>query len=192
MRTAGIRTRDPVVLDLVVREALPALLRAARAAGLPPDEAEDAVHATVLVFLKRAREFDGRAKAATWMQGILVRKVMEQRRSVRRDEPADDMDAAFERQFDSEGSWVRSPAGPATDLARADVRRVLAACLEELPPRQRDAVTLREVDDVATDDLCKILDVTRNNLGVLLFRARIRLRLCLEHHGIAGSADADM
>lgn len=191
-RTAGIRRRDPAVLDLVVRDALPALLRAARAAGLPPDEAEDAVHATVLVFLKRAAEFDGRAKAATWMQGILARKVMEQRRSARRDEPVDDIDAAFDRQFDDKGAWVRSPVGPATELARADVRRALAACLQLLPPRQRDAFTLREVDVVATDDLCKILGVTPNNLGVLLFRARIRLRQCLEHHGIAGSADADM
>lgn len=190
--TNGIRRRDPAILDAVVRDALPGLLRAARAAALPPDEAEDVVHATVLVFLRRAEEFDGRARASTWMQGILIRKVSEARRAAHREEPADDIDALFEGQFDSDGAWTRSPASPSLDLARADVRRLLAACLEQLPQRQRDAFTLREVDGLDTEDLCKILHVTPNNLGVLLFRSRNRLRQCLEHHGIVGSADADL
>ncbi|NOT09648.1 MAG: sigma-70 family RNA polymerase sigma factor [Gemmatimonadales bacterium] len=190
--TEGIRRGDAVILDAVVRAALPGLLRAARAAGLPPDESEDVVHATLLVFLRRASDFDGRARASTWMHGILIRKVSEARRASHREEPADDIDAMFEQQFDSEGSWVRPPAGPAVDLARADTWRLLAACLERLPQRQRDAFILRETDGIPTEELCKIMSVTPNNLGVLLFRARNRLRHCLEHHGITGSADADV
>lgn len=190
--TAGIRRRDAAILDAVVRDALPGLLRAARAASLPPSEAEDVVHATILIFLRRAEEFDGRARAATWMHGILARKVSEARRAVRREELADDIDELFDRQFDAEGAWTRPPSSPALDLARADVRRLLAGCLEELPQRQRDAFTLREQDGLETEDLCKIMQVNANNLGVLLFRARNRLRRCLGRHGIEGSADADM
>lgn len=190
--TAGIRCRDAAILDAVVRDALPGLLRAARAASLPPSEAEDVVHATILIFLRRAEEFDGRARASTWMHGILIRKVSEARRAVRREELADDIDEMFDRQFDAEGAWTRPPVTPALDLARADVRRLLTACLEELPQRQRDAFTLREQDGLETEDLCKIMQVNANNLGVLLFRARNRLRRCLGRHGIEGSADADM
>ena len=190
--TAGIRCRDVAIIDAVVRDALPGLLRAARAAGIPSEAAEDLVHATVLVFLRRADVFDGRARASTWMQGILARKVFEARRESEREEPIDDIDAAFAKDFDAEGAWMRMPADPASGLARDDVRRVLAACLGHLPPRQRDAFVLREVDGLDTDALCKILQVNTNNLGVLLFRARIRLRACLEQHGIDGSADADM
>jgi RNA polymerase sigma-70 factor, ECF subfamily len=190
--TDGIRRREAAILDAVVRDALPGLLRAARAAGLAPDAAEDVVHSTLLVFLQRAEEFDGRARAATWMHGILIRKVSEVRRSARREEPADDIDAVFEQQFGSHGAWVRPPTGPSLDLARADVRRLLASCLERLPQRHRDAFTLREVDGLGTGELCKILQVTPNNLGVLLFRARNRLRQCLEQHGVAGSIDADL
>jgi RNA polymerase sigma factor (sigma-70 family) len=190
--TAGIRRRDAAVLDAVVRDALPGLLRAARAAGLPPEQAEDAVHAAVLVFLNRAEEFDGRARASTWMQGILARTILAARRSAPREEPADDIDALFDAQFDADGSWVRAPAVPSLDLARSEVRRLLADCLAQLPQRQRDAFSLREVDDLPTDELCKILDVTPNNLGVLLFRARARLRHCLEQHGVTGSADAEL
>ena len=190
--TSGIRLRDAVILDAVVRDALPGLFRAARAAGILSEAIEDIVHASVLVFLRRAEAFDGRARASTWMQGILARKVFEARREAAREEPSDDIDAAFAKNFDSEGAWTRMPADPANLVARDDVRRLLAACLKHLPPRQRDAFLLREVDGLETDALCKILHVNTNNLGVLLFRARIRLRACLEQHGIAGSADADM
>jgi len=194
--THGIRTRDPAVLDAVIRDALPSLLRAARAAGLPPSEAEDAVHAAILVFLRRAHEFDGRARASTWIHGILVRTIMETRRTTARlalrEEPSDDIDATFAAQFDAQGSWLRPPKSPLLDVAREDVRRLLAGCLETLPPRQRDAFVMREVDDLDVATLCKILDVTVNNLGVLLFRARARLRQCLEQHGVTGSDDADM
>ncbi len=190
--TAGIRGRDAAVLEAVIGEALPGLLRAARAAKVPPDAVEDVVQATVLVFLRRAEEFDGRARASTWMQGILARKVLEHRRSARREEAADPIDGEFDRQFDAEGSWIARPQTPGRDVATADVQRALRRCLEELPVRQREAFTLREVDGMDSDALCKILDVTANNLGVLLFRARVRLRACLEQHGIDGSADADL
>ena len=48
------------------------------------------------------------------------------------------------------------------------------------------AFVLREVEDLSTVEICKILDVTRTNLGVLLYRARNRLRECLESKGIKG------
>lgn len=190
--TDGIRRGDANVLDAVVRAALPGLLRAARAAGLTADQVDDVVQATVLVFLERATAFDGRAKASTWMHGILIRKVLEQRRAERRAEPSDEIDVVFDRQFDEHGSWVRAPDQPGAQLAGDEFRRHLAACLDELPRSQRDAFTLREADELPTEDVCKILQVTPNNLGVLLFRARMRLRRCLELHGFSGGADAEL
>ena len=190
--TAGIRRRDPAILEAVVREALPGLLRAARAAAVAPDAVEDLVHATILVFLRRAEDFDGRAQAATWLHGILARKVSESRRAARREEPSDVIDEVFARQFDTAGAWGQQPVSAGREAAQADVRRALAYCLERLPARHREAFVLREVEGVASDALCKLLNVTANNLGVLLFRARVRLRACLEQHGIEGSADADL
>ncbi len=55
-----------------------------------------------------------------------------------------------------------------------------------VPLQQRMAFVLREVEDLSTVEICKILDVTRTNLGVLLYRARNRLRECLESKGIKG------
>lgn len=187
---AAIRRSDPATLEAVVREALPGLLRTAMAAGLSRDRAEDAVQAALLVFIQRAPDFDGRARASTWIHGILVRKIWEERRGVRRDTSHEDIGRLVESRFDADGRWVRPPRGPDEALARGEVRRELTSCLEALPDRQRVAFTLREVEGFETTEVCNILDVTANNLGVLLFRARNGLRECLESKGFEGSSDA--
>ena len=189
-RTAAIQRGDPTVLEAILRDALPGLLRAARAAGLSPDRAEDAVQASVLVFLKRVKEFDGRARVESWLHGILVRKISEERRVLRRDDTRDDIDDVMEARFDQDGNWSRPPQTPSDALAASEVRRLLGGCLEGVPDRQRLAFTLREVEGFETEEICKILDVSANNLGVLLYRARNRLRECLESKGMGGIDDA--
>ena len=66
----------------------------------------------------------------------------------------------------------------------------MGLCLDEVPDRQRLAFVLREVEGFETEEICNILQVSANNLGVLLFRARNRLRECLESKGMKGSEDA--
>jgi len=191
-RTEAIRRRDPEALEAVVRECLPSLMRTARAAGLPRERAEDAVQASLLVFVKRAAEFDGRARASTWIHGILVRKIWEERRGQQKDSVHEEIDAVMERRFDQRGNWTRPPRGPIEALARGELRGHLDSCLEALPDRQRLAFSLREVEGFETAEICKILEVTPNNLGVLLYRARNGLRECLESKGYQGSGDVEV
>ena len=191
-RVAAIQRGDVEVIDQLLRQVLPGLLRAARAAGLAPDRAEDVVQDCVLVFLRRLKDFDGRAQVSTWIHGILVHKIAEERRLRRRDDLREDIDEVMESRFDSHGSWTRPPRGPAGELAISDVGRFLQLCLESVPDRQRLAFVLREVEGFDTEAVCKILEVSPNNLGVLLFRARNRLRECLESKGLQGSDDAHM
>ena len=68
----------------------------------------------------------------------------------------------------------------------------LADCLEQLPDRRRLAFVLREVEQLDTLEICKILDMSPNTLGVLLFRARNALRECMEHKGLHGVSDVEM
>lgn len=188
-RVRAIRRGDPVALEAAVRECLPGLLRTARAAGLSRDRAEDVVQEVLLVFVRRAGDYDGRARVSTWLHGVLVRKLWEQRREEDRS-GTDDIDQVVEQRFRIDGTWVRLPSGPEDALARGELRRELTACLDALPERQRLAFALREVEGFTTEEVCNILDVSANNLGVLLFRARNRLRECLEARGLEGSADA--
>lgn len=191
-RVAAIRAGDREVLEAVVRECLPGLLRSARAAGLDPDAAEDAVQACLVVFIRRAGEFDGRARACTWMHGILLRTVWQARRSAQREAGHESIDEVMEARFASDGTWARPPRGPVEALERGAFRRELSECLAGLPDRQRMAFSLREVEGFETPEVCKILDVTANYLGVLLFRARNHLRECLEGRGFEGSSDVAM
>lgn len=191
-RTEAIRHRDPTALEGVVRECLPALLRTARAAGLDQERAEDAVQDALLVFVRRAHDFDGRARASTWIQGILVRTISQGRRALRRDATRDPIDDVMESRFDETGRWSRPPQGPGEALAVSEVRRHLQDCIDVVPDRQRLVFTLRDVEGFDTDEICKILGVSANNVGVLLFRARNRLRECLESKGVEGSDDAHM
>ena len=191
-RTAAIRRGDSDALGQIVRSALPGLLRTAHAAGLSPDRAEDLVQASLLVFVRRASEFDGRASASTWIHGILLRKIWEERRAQKRDADYDDIDGVVESRFDLNGFWARFPDGPVEQLARGELQEQLQACMATLPDRHRVAFTLREVEGFDTGDVCKILEVSANNLGVILFRARNRLRECLEAKGVSGANDADL
>jgi RNA polymerase sigma-70 factor (ECF subfamily) len=192
LRTAGIRSRDPATLQEVVRENLPYLLRTARGAGLPPDRAEDTVQEVFVTFLARAEEFDGRARVRTWLYGILLKKMSRAFEQVCRVQETDEIDDVIESRFTEDGRWGRPPRGPDAGGDRERVQAWLAECLEDLPDRRRMAFVLREVEELPTEEVCKVLDVSPNNLGVLLFRARNGLRECLESKGLSSRHDADL
>jgi RNA polymerase sigma-70 factor (ECF subfamily) len=191
-RTRRIRARDPDTLQAVVHENLPILLRAARGAGLPPDRAEDAVQETLLTFMMRASDFDGRAKVRTWLYGILLKKMSRAFEGVRRAQETEEIEEVVEARFNQAGRWAVPPRGPGAGGDRLRVRAWLEECLEGLPDRRRMAFVLREVEELATEEVCKVLEVSPNNLGVLLFRARNGLRECLETKGLRGRHDADL
>ncbi len=171
----------------MVRAYLRQLHRAALGAGLEPARADDVVQETFTTFVEKAAQFEGRSHVRTWLFGILYRKIAEARRERQRQRHFDDIDQVFESRFDERGSWSRPPRAADRDLGDREIRRDLSDCLETAPERQRMAFLLREVEGLATTEICKILGVTGTNLGVMLHRLRNRMRECLEARGITGS-----
>ena len=183
---ALIRAGDPAALKLVVQTYLGQIMRAARGMGLDRDAADDVTQATFATFIEKQGAFEGRSHVRTWLFGILYRKVAEARRARQRDGQMDEIDELVEQRFDAGGSWVRPPRPVESTAHDAEIRRHLAACLENLPERQRQAFLLREAEEYGSEEVCNILQISRTNLGVLLFRARNRLRECLESRGVEG------
>ncbi len=181
---ARIRERDAESLAEVDRLYLPQVLRAARGAGLGPQLAEDVAQNTFVTFIEAAPRFEGRSHVRTWLFGILYRKIAEARRQVRRDQEMDDIDEVFEQRFNSAGSWTRPPRPVDAAIYEAEIRQGIESCLDLVPTKQRMAFVLREIEEMDTEEICKILETTRTNLGVLLHRVRNRLRECLEAKGI--------
>ncbi len=187
---ARIRAGDREAIQAVVHAYLGQILRAARAAGLGPERAEDVTQATFATFIEAAPRFEGRSHVRTFLFGILYKKIAEVRREVKRDRQMDVLDDVVEKRFRTDGSWQHPPRPIDLQLHGAEIREAIEVCLEPLPTQQRLAFVLREVEGLTTEEMCKILEVTRTNMGVLLYRARNRLRECLEAKGVRGSEDA--
>ncbi len=181
---ARIRAGDRSAIQAVVETYLPQILRAARGAGLDASRAEDVTQATFTTFIEAAPRFEGRSSVRTWLFGILYNKIAEARRGRDRDRQMDDIDEVFERRFDATGKWSAPPLPVDIDLHNKDVQREIFACLDAAPVRQSLAFVLREVEELSTDEICKILGLTRTNLGVMLYRVRNRVRECLEAKGV--------
>jgi RNA polymerase sigma-70 factor (ECF subfamily) len=169
------------------------LLRIARLQLRDADAAEDVVQDTLVAALEGAQRFAGKSSVKTWLVGILKHKIIDVIRQRMREPVAStlaadaDLDAS-EDFFDATGHWV-SPPAVWCDASRALEQKqffsMMDFCLEKLPPNQGRAFMLREVFELEADEICKTLSITSTNLWVLLYRARLVLRECLEQHGFA-------
>lgn len=178
--TTAVRERDPAVLRAIVEKYLPQILRAARGAGLSPQDAEDVTQETFTTFLEIAPRFEGRSHVRSFLFGILCRKISESRRDFTRQRQCDPIDEAMESSFAANGRWAR-PVAEADALVRIkEIRRFIGECLEISPPAQRMAFYLQEVEGLPRQEICEILGVTVCNLDVMLHRLRNRTRKCLE------------
>jgi RNA polymerase sigma-70 factor (ECF subfamily) len=180
---ARLRARDPEALASAVQDHARALYRAARGMGFQETEAEDLIQDVFTTFLETLDRFEGRSQVRTWLFGILHRKVLERRREQYREQQHDPIDEVFESRFDARGKWVRPPEDLHRALESKEIGAALAGCLEGLPAAQREVFVLREMEGLETDEICKILCVTVTNMGVLMHRARNRLRECIEAKG---------
>ncbi len=178
-----LRCRDPEALATVVLEHARPLFRAAAGMGFRQQEAEDLVQDVFISFLETLDRFEGRSQVRTWLFGILHNKIRERRRELITDERNDPIDAVFESRFDPNGNWVRPPADLERLLESKQAGLAIQSCMEGLPANQREVFVLREIQGLETQEICKILGVSVTNMGVLMHRARARLRECLESRG---------
>jgi len=183
---ARIRARDSHALEAVVHAYLSQILRAARGAGLNPHQAEEVTQVTFVTFIETAPRFEGRSHVRTWLFGILYKKIAEARRHFHRDRQMEDIDEVVERRFRPDGNWMHPPRPVDLQLHQKEIREGIQGCLDTVPPKQRMAFVFREIEGLSTGEICKIMEVTDTNLGVLLYRARNRLRECLETKGVKG------
>lgn len=152
-----------------------------------PAWAEDAVSDTLLAALEKPQAFTGASQLKTWLIGILKHKLIDQIRKNSReaalptsDEDEQDLDDLL---FGPDGHWRDAPhdwGRPDDALRQVDFMKVLEACVEKLPGQQGRLFMLREWLELDTDEICKELAISSTNLWVMLHRARLRLRECLQ------------
>lgn len=147
--------------------------------------AEDLVQDTLLAAWEARAHYAGAATERTWLTAILKNKIADHYRRVRREAPGEEplSDDDADALFDTHGHWRLRPAAvPAPSRALEDKQfwRVLSDCLAGLSATQARAFMLAELHEISTQELCKVLALSASNVWVVLHRARMRLRLCLE------------
>jgi RNA polymerase sigma-70 factor (ECF subfamily) len=167
------------------------LFRMARRQLHSDELAEDAVQETLLAALSARARYTGDASPRTWLTGILKHKIVDQvRRQVREVELPRDQDGeeAVDLLFKQDGHWaepLRPWGNPDTEAELSQLRRVLDECADRLKPVMAQVFSLREVAGLETAEICKQLDITPTNCWVLLHRARLFMRQCLELNGFS-------
>jgi RNA polymerase sigma-70 factor (ECF subfamily) len=183
----GLRLRDPAALREVVDQQARRIYRAACGLGFSPPDAEDLAQEVFLTFLETLDRFEGRSTVGTWLFGILHHKAQERRRSNAREDSTSEIEEAFEKRFDANGFWLQPPVEADRLVESRQAGEMVRGCLEALPAQLRDVFHLRQVEELSAADVANIIGCTTNHIGVLLHRARLRLRACLDGKGVGPS-----
>jgi RNA polymerase sigma-70 factor (ECF subfamily) len=160
--------------------------------------AEEAVQETLVAAWQGRAGFGGAAGERTWLTGILKHKIVDCFRRLRREAGFESIEASGEvddaltaASFAADGHWATPPGSwgdPETTLEQKRFWEALAACLDRLPRQQQAIFSLRELSGLDTDSICKELAISATNLWVILYRARLALKACLELNWVGETA----
>ena len=171
------------------------LMRVARLQLRDTALAEDVVQDTLTAALTAKAGFTGKSSVKTWLTGILKHKIVDAIRRKQREPVAastldDEADLEdFEGLFKDNGGWQSPPSDwgdPEQSLNRQQFFDIMQFCLEKLPANTARVFMMREVMELTSEEICKELTITSNNLWVILYRARMSLRECLQTNWFSG------
>lgn len=155
--------------------------------------AEDCVQEALLSAIQAIDSYGGKSTERTWLTGILKHKIIDYFRKHSREVPIDpsdtdlsEFDPLFEREDEFVDHWHDSLSpriwrrSPDEALQENEFFGVLQGCMSKLPERVASVFALREMNGLETDEICEILSVSSSNFWVMMHRARMALRRCIE------------
>ena len=195
---ARLRAGDRAAFEAVVQMWMPSMLRIARAHVASQAVAEEVVQDTWLAVLRGLDRFEGRSSLKTWVFRILVnqaktRGVRDHRSvpfsSLAGDDPGSDSPTVDPSRFlgpDDRyaGHWAAPlPRWDELPVERLESKETIATiqrAIDALPPRQREVITLRDIEGWEAAEVSGALDLSEGNQRVLLHRARAKVRQAVE------------
>lgn len=162
------------------------LYRFALARLRDPHQAEDVVQETFMAAIK-SNNFAEQSSPRTWLTGILKHKIIDSIRKGSRETAASDMmseqDINMDDFFDKSGHWADKSTSwhmPDNALEQQQFLRVLQSCLDRIPNKLATIFMMRDVHETDNEEICKDLNISPTNAWVMLYRARMGIRKCLE------------
>ena len=171
-----------------IEEYRPYLMRYALLQLRDATAAEDVVQETLLAALQARTRYAGRSSVKTWLTGILKHKIIDLTRRQMREQVLDHESLPQEPGMDEffandDGHWVEKPqfwAAPEDELEQKQFLLILQQCMDRLPDKLARIFLMREVQEIDNEEICKELEISTTNAWVMLYRARMGLRKCLE------------
>ena len=147
--------------------------------------AEEVVQDTWLGALRGLDRFEGRSSVRTWLFTILVNRARTTGVREHRTIPVADAGPVVDAsRFGPAGAWATPPEHWTEEaenrMVAGKLTGLLKSAIENLPPRQRDVVVLRDVEGMSSLEVCEVLAISEANQRVLLHRGRGKLRQVLE------------
>jgi RNA polymerase sigma-70 factor, ECF subfamily len=182
---ARLRAGDEDAFVRLVARHHASMLRLAGSFVSSAAVAEEVVQDTWLGVLRGIDGFAGRSSFKTWLLRILVNRARSTGVHERRSVAIGDAGPVVDRsRFDASGAWMSPPVHWVEDSDERMLAQALSGhihkTLDELPPRQREVVMLRDVDGLTSHEVCEVLEISDANQRVLLHRGRSHLRQALE------------
>jgi RNA polymerase sigma-70 factor (ECF subfamily) len=197
---AALRRGDERAFEWMLGTYDSTLRRVARS-YVPTDAiADEVVQDTWMGLIRGIDGFEQRSSLKTWLYRILLNiartKGVREHRTIPFSSAAGAFSDGDEPTFDPErfrpatptepypGGWVSFPLAwetqPETTLDAAETVAIVQAAIAQLPPAQREVLTLRDIEGWSAGEICNALDLTETNQRVLLHRARAKVRRALE------------
>lgn len=154
--------------------------------------AEDLVQETFLAGLKSLPNFKGQSSERTWLFSILKFKIADHYRKastkyeINNSKFGIEENSYIDNYFTEDGDWKENAAPQdwginySTSIENKELANALNGCIEKLPNNQKQLVLLKLVEEEETEIVCKELNITPTNYWVIIHRAKLQLRACLE------------
>lgn len=150
--------------------------------------AKDLVQETFFAGLKSAKNYKGTASERTWLIAILKRKVIDHYRKVNSSKGKAEVRMQYNPNSDSAGDWLEEQvADPyaeleSTAMENEELGLAIQECIAKLPKKQSRVFTMKTIQGISTEDICKELEINPSNLWVMIHRARTALMGCLNEN----------
>lgn len=149
------------------------------------DLAKDLVQDTLVSAITKLDTFEHRSKLRTWLTSILNRKIIDHWRKAetRYTDPV----SSFFQQDGNEGNWLESQGKNRTlqtiedQISEEETNMELSDCLDKLPIKWKGVVASKYLEEKDSDEICKDFEITPSNLWVIIHRAKLVLRDCLQN-----------
>jgi RNA polymerase sigma-70 factor, ECF subfamily len=196
----SLRAGDEAAFVTLVQRYNAGMIRLARIYVKDGSVAEEVAQEAWLGVLRGLEGFRARSSLKTWIFRIVLNcarsRAVREQRSIPFSAASEAMSEGAEPAVDSSrfrgpddpyyGGWMSFPPSwgqaPEQRVLSREVRQLIAAAVDQLPPAQREVVVMRDVQGWTSEEVCQLLHVSESNQRVLLHRGRSKLRCALAHY----------